>query len=89
MASRRSENVGKDTKALGHAIFLGVARKPLRSSGDKSSGNWEVSLFEGFNPAMAKRRGESVWRMKDELMLSLLIVKGGVDLRNDRLEFHS
>lgn len=84
-----SEHVGKDTKALGHAIFLGVARKPLRSSGDKSRGNWEVSLFEGFNPAMAKRRGESVWRMKDELMLSLLIVKGGVDLRNDRLEFHS
>lgn len=25
----------------------------------------------------------------DELMLSLLIVKGGVDLRNDRLEFHN
>ena len=26
--------------------------------------------------------------MKDGLMLSLLIAKGGVDLRNDRLEFY-
>lgn len=43
----------------------------------------------GFHPAVAKSRGQCVWRMKDELMLSLLIVKGGVDLKNDRLEFRN
>ena len=38
-----------------------------------------------FHPELEEKVG--VYRMRDELTLFLLIVKGGVDLRNDKSKF--